>query len=238
MKNQCCSLQSSCFFSFSCNSLDNNKNVPLPIGSEFLSKGAHIWYNHDADCHHNNLYIIRSGVLVCMRYSMNGEMNSYLLLGKGQTIGEMCLFTSNKVPFVVTALTDVELCKIDSDYIEKLVLEKPMVSRFIFNAIIKNVCAILDYSDMLETKSAYDRIKRILMMLVESIGETDREVNLALTHKDLAFLVYSNRVTVTKTLHQLEDEGFVKMGNRNIIVRTDYDSEREFLYEKQLNILV
>ncbi len=120
MNNNGCVLQPACFLSFTCTHTSKNNLAPLPIGSEHLRKGAQIWYNHEWDNHNNNLYVIISGVLVCIRYSITGEMNSYLLLGKGQTIGEMCLFTSNKTPFVVTALTDVELCKINAHQIEKL----------------------------------------------------------------------------------------------------------------------
>jgi CRP-like cAMP-binding protein len=232
MNNICCPIQPSCSFSFACNPVINRTCI-FPGVRKRLSKGTAIWYNQDDDNHNDSLYIVCSGVMVCFRYSVSGDLNTYVLLGKGQSIGEMCLFTSYKIPFMVTALTDVEVCKISKNFIEQLIMADPGLSRNVFDAIIKNVMAIIQYVDMFQMKSAYDRIKRILCLLVESIGEGDREVNLTLTHKVLASLVHIDRVTVTKTLHKLEREGFVKTENRNLVVKVDYDSDEYHILRRE-----
>ncbi len=80
---------------------------------------------------------------------------------------------------------------------------------------------------MQEMKSAYQRIKQILAMFVQSLGEEKKLVELDLTHKELAFLVMSNKVTVTRILQQLEEEGFIKTGIRKIWVNAELISQKQ-----------
>lgn len=120
----------------------------------------------------------------------------------------------------MTALTDVELCKISSTHIEQLTLEKPEFSKCIFNAIIDNTIAILDFTDILEMKSAYDRIKGVLLMFLQRLGEKNDRIKVDLTQKELALLTSSNRITVTRILQKMQEEGIVTKGNRHLWVNS------------------
>lgn len=64
--------------------------------------------------------------------------------------------------------------------------------------------------------------ERMKCMLGESAEEqgfgTAGGVELRLTHEEIGCLVGANRVTVTRALHDLEREGFLKVLKRRIIV--------------------
>lgn len=67
-----------------------------------------------------------------------------------------------------------------------------------------------------------DRMVHLLLELAEQYGiETERgvELEIGLSHQDLANIVGSTRETVTVVLGNLQSEGFVRVGRRQLILR-------------------
>ncbi|MEM6611151.1 MAG: Crp/Fnr family transcriptional regulator [Cyanobacteria bacterium P01_C01_bin.72] len=74
---------------------------------------------------------------------------------------------------------------------------------------------------ILHSDKIYQRLRQILLWLSGKFGQETRHgklIQLRLTHQDLAELVGATRVTVTKTINQLEQEGFLSRPQRNTIV--------------------
>ena len=71
------------------------------------------------------------------------------------------------------------------------------------------------------TETIYPRLRKILLWMAGKFGrevEIGRVIKLRLTHQDLAELVGATRVTITKTINQLEREGFLSRPKRNTII--------------------
>jgi CRP/FNR family transcriptional regulator len=67
--------------------------------------------------------------------------------------------------------------------------------------------------------NVHQRMKCMLGELAEEQGlVTAGGVELRLTHEEIGYLVGANRVTVTKALHNLEREGFLRVLNRRVII--------------------
>ena len=67
--------------------------------------------------------------------------------------------------------------------------------------------------------NVHERMKCMLGELAEEHSlVTAKGVELRLTHEEIGCLVGANRVTVTRALHDIEREGFLKVLNRRIIV--------------------
>lgn len=82
---------------------------------------------------------------------------------------------------------------------------------------------------ILRAEKAYQRLSQILIWLSCKFGQnvdTGRLIQLRLTHQDLAELIATTRVTITKTINQLEQEGFLSRPQRNSIVIHRYTSGR------------
>ena len=67
----------------------------------------------------------------------------------------------------------------------------------------------------------YCRLRKMLVWLGQKFGtevEFGQLIDLRITHQDLAEIVGATRVTVTKIINQLEQEGFLSRPERNSIV--------------------
>lgn len=74
---------------------------------------------------------------------------------------------------------------------------------------------------ILRSDKAYQRLYSILVWLGQKFGqevEFGKLIDLRLTHQDLAELVGTTRVTITKLINQLEQEHFLSRPRRNTIV--------------------
>jgi CRP-like cAMP-binding protein len=74
---------------------------------------------------------------------------------------------------------------------------------------------------ILRSDKIYQRLKGILVWLGNKFGqaiEIGQLIDLRLTHQDLAELVGATRVTITKLINQLEQEGFLSRPGRNTFI--------------------
>jgi CRP-like cAMP-binding protein len=74
---------------------------------------------------------------------------------------------------------------------------------------------------ILRSDKAHQRLCRILIWLGQKFGqevEIGKLIDLRITHQDLAELVGTTRVTITKLINQLEQEHFLSRPQRNTII--------------------
>jgi CRP-like cAMP-binding protein len=133
-----------------------------------------------------------------------------------------CVSSRNMIyPYAITALTDVTVCRVKSSDAENLLLSNPAMVPRIFASIFDSITAVDAYTNMLVMRSVYERIKTFSLLMVECLGRTGKDIKITLTHNELAYLIKANRVTVTKVLSQLEDEGFIERGNKCFTLLAD-----------------
>ena len=74
---------------------------------------------------------------------------------------------------------------------------------------------------IVRSERMYQRLHKILVWLAQKFGreiEVGKLIDLRLTHQDLAEIIGTTRVTVTKLINQLEQEGIISRPERNTIV--------------------
>ncbi len=196
--------------------LATHKNVPLmECAQGRFDKGTLFWFNQ---VDRQDVYVLCSGITVVYNYLDGGRESVYTILGKGQVMGAGDLFVQNKRLFVIQALTDIKVCRINGDSLKLLVVTYPDLFLSLYFADYNNIQAMTQYIEVISAKRVYDRVKNLLALLAGYQENPEKEVSLALTHNDLARLVCSDRVSVTRILHRLSKEGWVELGNRNFTI--------------------
>lgn len=212
-KNFPCHIRSRCSFSVLCSL--THKNVSLmECAQGRFDKGTLFWFNQ---VDRQDVYVLCSGITVVYNYLDGGRESVYTILGKGQVMGAGDLFIQNKRLFVIQALTDIKVCRINGDSLKHLVATYPDLFLSLYFVDYNNIQAMTQYIEVISAKRVYDRVKNLLALLA-GYEDDPSEVSLALTHNDLARLVCSDRVSVTRILHRLNEEGWVKLGNRNFTI--------------------
>ena len=175
-------------------SQDNLKYQNFPSG-ELISL--------EPDCY----WLIQQGIVKISARTEEGVAISLGYWGAGDLVGQPL---SLVYPYQVQCITSVRASCISVSQ-----------SYQITSLIQRQIRQTEEFLRILRSETTYPRLCKILLWMANKFGrsvEIGTVIELRLTHQDLAELVGATRVTVTKTINQLEQEGFLNRPERNTIV--------------------
>lgn len=208
-------LSAQCSFLFACSTLDGKQEVL--IQERCFEKNQILFRNQvESAC----LYVVLSGILTAFYYLPSGEPVVVGNMGRGATVGELELPLTKGEPYNVMALTPVRLCRICIEYLTSLLSMNPSYQKYILAASEKAARCMARQIWVMNAQRVYDRVVRMLMVLCNTGLETDEEgYFIPITHEDLAFLIHTDRISITRALKKLETEGFVELDYKHIHIR-------------------
>lgn len=139
----------------------------------------------------------------------------------GWLFGEMGFYLGRKTGLYSQAETDVVLYKIPPEKCRELLDTSP-IFRDAFIRCLANKILITRYEiENLTFNSCKNRIVRLLCSSVDKEAQADpgwHELKVRYTHYELGVIVGAARVTVSKLINELTNEGFIRSVNRRIQV--------------------
>jgi CRP-like cAMP-binding protein len=115
-------------------------------------------------------------------------------------------------PYQAIALTDVDLMRVKLSEVE----QSPMLAQGIFRHLMRRLQQTEAVLAMVGYRRVEDRLRHLLLLLVEEVGQpiTDgSRLSVRLTHQQLANTIGTTRVTVTRLLNQLQEQGWLVIGS-------------------------
>ncbi|WP_103668240.1 Crp/Fnr family transcriptional regulator [Pseudanabaena sp. BC1403] len=156
-------------------------------------------------CKANFISKIEYGVVRSLTWNEDGQVICSGLWADGDVIGNEL---SNLHPYEMECLTDVQLTEISKsnwgEYVTEIIRHT------------KNTEFLLKISHY---RSKDEALRQLLGWLTNRFGEDDRHgrvIGLQLTHQELAELIGSTRVTVTRIINNLEELGFLSRKGRKL----------------------
>jgi CRP-like cAMP-binding protein len=157
-------------------------------------------------CHKNNLWKIESGVVRTLTWTEDGQIICSGLWTESDVIG--CELSS-LYPYEMECLTDVQLTEISRTEWGNYVME------------IINHAKVSDFFIKIShCRAKDDALRQLLIWLTNRFGEENhhgKAIALNLTHQELAELIGSTRVTVTRIINDLEKVGFLSRKGRKLL---------------------
>lgn len=150
---------------------------------------------------------IERGVVRALTWNEEGTAVTLGYWGVGDVIGQPL---SSIQPYQIECLTLVE-----ASYIP--VIQWELISDEIFRHIQQTEELLY----IVRQERTHDRLRRLLMWLAGKFAnqvEQGQLINLRLTHQEIADAIGTTRVTVTRLLSQLEQEGIIHRPRRHFIV--------------------
>lgn len=206
-----CDIDSICPLSVFTGSLKNSQDV-------FLKRNEVLTRNLASD---DYVYIVKSGFVALLTYTESGDRVLFGILGAGQTVGEAESYLDLREVIYLQAIVDSALCRMPMKDYQQHVHANPHAATRVALSTIRNMNAICRCSWIMSDRSVKERLARFFYVVVHSgLGKTrgELELELELSHDDLAFLFSADRGSITKALKKLEAEGVVAPGYRKIIV--------------------
>ncbi len=152
-------------------------------------------------------WLLQYGVVKTSTWTDTGTPITLGYWGVNDLLGEPLFLLT---PYRVECLTRVGAGRISAEKTDKII-----------NFVQHQVRQSEEILSILHSDTIYQRLRQILYWLSYKFGqetEQGRLIALRLTHQDLAELVGATRVTITKTINQLEQEHFLTRPQRNTIV--------------------
>lgn len=166
-------------------------------------------------------YFVETGKLRLYNLLPNGRCITLSILGpndvflqwRAESASLSCLCAEAMAKSTVVAVSDTELADV--------IAQQPMAAIDVITNFARRMTESQVLIEDLLNNSVNLRLYRTLLELGKQFGKPDGAIDVPLTHQRLADMIGSNRVTVTRKLHELQDRGFIETRKGATIVILD-----------------
>jgi len=134
-------------------------------------------------------------------------------------------------PYQAIALTDVDLMRLTMTEIE----QSPALAQGMLRHITRRLRQTEAVLAMVGYRRVEDRLRHLLILLKQEIGQSTNEgirLGVRLTHQQLANAIGTTRVTVTRLLNQLREEGWLFIDRNRYIVLAPHSKLQSEVHER------
>jgi CRP-like cAMP-binding protein len=159
---------------------------------------------------HDALWKIETGVVRTLTLLEDGTSITLGLWGSGDVVGKVL---SKAEPLQIECLTPVEVTLLPKYNWHKAIEE-----------MIRHIQHSGEFIQILQCRQAEFALLRLFGWLAKRFGqevEQGKLIALRLTHQDIAEIIGSTRVTVTRLLNTFEKQGIIQRVQRHFIVLHD-----------------
>jgi len=164
-------------------------------------------------CQQDNVaYLIQRGRVKLFHLDESGKRLTLSILGKDGLFGEMALVGAGHRETSAEAMEDSKCWKIDRGELQMRAQSQPDMVLGILQLFLKRMSEIQERLKEMVFKDLETRLARTLLHLSEKHGHKTRtqwEIDLKITHQELAELVGGTRENVTTILNRFEAENLI-----------------------------
>ena len=169
------------------------------------------------------LYVIHSGKVKITRFTDTGKEQVIRVLGPGDFMGELSLFSPLALTDNGEALTKTVACMIDGKKLKELMKKYPSIAFKVMEELSQR---LEKAEDLIENISLHGVERRIALTLINMANEKG-EVSLKMSKKDFASHLGMSQETLSRKLTAFQDMGFIKLIGHRRIILLDIDALEE-----------
>lgn len=205
-----------------------------------VEKDELIWTNLRYE---NRVHIIQSGVFTCMAHCESENEIPFALFGKGNIVGAVELYAPRSMSsdYHVRTLIPGKVCSVSAKALKRKMeeLSPEHAQRIMCCAFASQSASAFTQSKVISSRSLYERVLTLFLHLGDLIHRSEEEGStFAITHEEIALLVASDRVSVTRVLHKMRDEGIIKLGYKSISFFEDAINVQEMKFPAHTNFFI
>ena len=179
-----------------------------PVRADFSSPTTRLFSRRDQiPPRHDVLWRIECGVVRTLTCSEEGTLISLGYWGPGDIVGHSL---SRVKPYQIECLTSVEVSILPSELWHQ-----------VLDAMLLHIQQAEELLSIVHQKPVSLRLWQFLVWLGQKFGcdvEQGRLIDLGLTHQEIAEVINSTRVSVTRMLQQFESEGILLRQQRRFVL--------------------
>jgi CRP/FNR family transcriptional regulator len=196
------------------------------VPDTYLEQGDILYTPHKSS---ERLFILKKGRVQVYEMDQAGDEITLSVVEGGNIFGEMSLTGQSLQGVYVRALAPSFVVSLKRTDLEDLIMKKPEVGLRLMRELAERLRASqVRYANVIH-KDVPARLATLILTLVDSEGLVSDEslrIPTRYTHEQLASMIGSKRVAVTRAFRKLEEARAVRLKDRYIIVK-DLDALRE-----------
>jgi CRP/FNR family transcriptional regulator, cyclic AMP receptor protein len=173
----------------------------------------------------DGFWVIDKGQVKAGHYRAEGDMQVLVILGRGDSFGELACLGGFPRVVDVESINDSELLWIRDVDFSRAIAESPQVALELLRALSNQLQEALDNLLVLRKLPSAKRLGRIVLTMARGRAAP---VTLKVRHQELAELVGVTRMTISTALMQMEELGLIQRQYGKIIVH-DIDALRKWM---------
>lgn len=182
-----------------------------------------------------NFFYLKSGRVKVFITSPDGAEKTLAIHEPGSLFGETSAF--DRIPRLASAIALVksDIISVHPDILLQLFARNPQLALSMLQSLTIKIRLLSMQVDSMAFMEADKKVANILLRLAADFGmPTEKGIRLSVkcTHEDLANLVGTCRVTVTKSLAGFVKKGWIENRYRNITI-LDHDSLTRFAFQEK-----
>lgn len=178
----------------------------------------------------SQIYMVKSGFVKAYTILDSGDTRTILLLGRGDifplSFAETLDWSEYKIRYFYQSLTEVELIVLPSDQLEQRLKDNPENTATYMNYLAASNEVVMNQLEVMKNKKAIDKVAMLLPYLISKSGKRIRpdvyELELKLSHQEVADLSGVTRETTTTLIKELEKEKVIEQKHGSWIINTKH----------------
>lgn len=171
------------------------------------------------------LYVIHKGRVKITRLSASGKEQVIRVLGPGDFMGELSLFSPLPMTDNAEALESSTMCIIEGGRLKDLMARTPSIALKVMEELSKRLETAENLIEEINLSSVEQRLAQALLRL----SEGKREIVLTMTKGDLASQIGMSQETLSRKLSALQDQGLIELKGQRTIRILDRDGLSEII---------
>lgn len=175
-----------------------------------------------------HIFLIKSGRIRISRTMENGAEIILDIRKPGDCLGEYILNdleSEYHYPVSAWCMEDVFICGFTRDAFEELVLKIPAIGLKAIRNMAGRIANLTERLDAMSQTHLEEKLYGVLLNVAREHGVRRQDgyyqMEMPLTHEDLGFLIGAHRVSVTRVMKKLKEDGRVSQNGRLLVVGGD-----------------
>jgi len=179
-------------------------------------KGGEMIYSPEEE--EEFIYFLKRGSVKLYRIDDEGREIVFAILGPGDIFGGISSYDRGRYGEFAEAVSDTLLCAIRREtFFEKMSRNPTVMLRL--NRFLGLITYELELRlEEVVSKPVISRVSSLLLKLFEKFGDSEGNVRIPLTHRDIATMIGATREATTIALNRLKREGAIELGRKKIRV--------------------
>ncbi|HHU23529.1 MAG TPA: Crp/Fnr family transcriptional regulator [Acholeplasmataceae bacterium] len=196
------------------------KQVQKISKSKKFSKGSHVY---QAGNETDKLFVVNSGQIKISRISEKGDEQVIRVLGPGDFLGELSLFSNLPMNDYAEATENTVVCMVEGSGLKNIMKDNPTIAFKILEELSKRLENVDKRVEEIRHQSTKWRLAQMLL----NLSKGEKTIRLPISKGMLASQMGMNNATLSRNLTYFEELGLISQNGQREITIHNHDGLRE-----------